>query len=199
MDHVHWLIMHYGYVGIFFALALGIVGLPIPDEVLLTYVGYSVFKGVMEYPPALLGAFAGAATGITVSYAIGRKLGLPFLKKVGPTFHITEERVAYTQKLFAKCGNCLLIIGYFIPGVRHITAYLAGIAGMDVRRFMAFAYTGAFLWSLSFITLGRELGEKWYIAGTYLHRFGFYLPLVALVLAAGVVFYVMRKRSKPTS
>ena len=39
------LVVNYGYLAIFIVLFLGIVGLPIPDEVLLTYVGYNVFLG----------------------------------------------------------------------------------------------------------------------------------------------------------
>jgi membrane protein DedA with SNARE-associated domain len=39
MDYLNHLIEHFGYLGIIFALIGGIIGLPIPDEVLLTYVG----------------------------------------------------------------------------------------------------------------------------------------------------------------
>lgn len=53
----------------------------------------------------------------------------------------------------------MLIIGYFIPGVRHLTAYLAGISRIDFQKFMIFAYSGALLWSITFISLGYELGE----------------------------------------
>jgi membrane protein DedA with SNARE-associated domain len=38
-QHIDFLIGHYGYFGIIIALVGGIVGLPLPDEVLLTYVG----------------------------------------------------------------------------------------------------------------------------------------------------------------
>lgn len=47
-QHIGELIAHYGYFGIIIALAGGIVGLPIPDEFLLTFVGYNVSKGVMS-------------------------------------------------------------------------------------------------------------------------------------------------------
>lgn len=91
-QHLCWLLTRYGYVEIFVALALGIIGLPIPDEVLLTYVGYNIFQGQL-YPFALLSAFLGATSGITISYVIGSKLGLPFLKKIGPKIHITSDRL----------------------------------------------------------------------------------------------------------
>lgn len=76
--HLNWFIIHFGYAGIFLALALGIVGLPIPDEILLTYIGYNVFQGSLHFLLSLLSACAGASISITVSYFIGNKLGLPF-------------------------------------------------------------------------------------------------------------------------
>jgi len=198
MVHLGWLIARYGYIGIFSALALGIVGLPVPDEVLLTYVGYKVLQGKMIYLLALLSAFLGTTTGITISYVIGLKLGLPFLKKFGPKIHISHERIEYTQNLFKKYGNVVLIIGYFIPGIRHLTAYIAGISHMDFRKFIIFAYTGAFLWSITFISLGHELGKRWYIVEKYMHRYGYlgFAVVVILILAAFAYFKFRRTKAK---
>src|SRR5947207_8997111 len=89
-NHIDFLIEHFGYFGIIIALVGGIIGLPIPDEVLLTYVGYNVFQGRMSYLPSILCAFIGTCVGISLSYFLGIKLGLPFLHKFGPKIHITE-------------------------------------------------------------------------------------------------------------
>jgi membrane protein DedA with SNARE-associated domain len=62
---------HFGYFGIIIVLFGGIVGLPIPDEVLLTYVGYNVFQGKLTYIPYLLCTFVGSIGGISLSYFIG--------------------------------------------------------------------------------------------------------------------------------
>jgi membrane protein DedA with SNARE-associated domain len=196
MEHVSWLIARYGYIGIFAALALGIVGLPVPDEVLLTYIGYTVFHGKMMYLFALISAFLGATTGISISYAIGLKLGLPFLKKFGPKIHITPKRIEYTQNLFNKYGNAVLIVGYFIPGVRHLSAYIAGISHMDLRKFMIFAYSGAFLWSIAFISLGYQLGERWFMVAKYIHGSKFYVFAAIILLILGAVAYFKFRNSR---
>ncbi|WP_373230587.1 DedA family protein [Cohnella sp.] len=195
MAHLGWLITRYGYIGIFSALAVGIVGLPVPDEVLLTYVGYNVFQGKMMFLLALVSAFLGAVTGISISYAIGLKLGLPFLKKFGPKIHISQGRIEYTQNLFKKYGNVVLVV-YFIPGVRHLIAYIAGISRMDLRKFMIFAYRGAFLWSITFISLGHELGERWFIVEEYIHRYGYYVFAAVILLILGAVAYFKLRHTK---
>lgn len=194
MHYLHHLIEHYGYFGIIVALIGGIIGLPIPDEVLLTYVGYNVFQGRLSYIPSLISGYAGASGGITLSYLLGIKLGLPFLKKFGPKFHITEEKVNRTRKLFAKFGPFLLLIGFFIPGVRHITAYLAGINGYTYRKFALFAYLGAIIWCTTFITMGRILGGNWGIVRIYFSKYSFFMILFALL--AGIIIYVYRRKRK---
>jgi membrane protein DedA with SNARE-associated domain len=193
MHQLNFLIEHYGYFGIILALIGGIIGLPIPDEVLLTYVGYNIFQGNLSYIPALLCAVIGASGGISLSYLLGIKLGQPFLTKFGPKLHITEERINRTKKLFVKMGPFLLFIGFFIPGVRHITAYLSGINSYKYKKFAIYAYTGAFTWCLTFITVGRKLGENWAAFGTYFSRYSIFL--VILFILGCIIFYsYWRKR-----
>ncbi|WP_100401322.1 DedA family protein [Bacillus sp. FJAT-42315] len=195
----HWshLLEHYGYFGLIFALILGIIGLPIPDEVLLTYIGYQVFQGKMSYVLALISAFIGASLGISISYLLGIKLGLPFIRKFGPKLHLTEKRMDTTKKLFDQFGPYLLFIGYFIPGVRHFCAYLAGINELPYKTFALLAYSGAFLWGFTFITLGRELGPSWHKVELYMTHYSVYLvPLIMLTLFIGIYFYWRTRRTE---
>ena len=85
-------ITQYGYAGIFSLLIFGIVGLPVPDEWLLTFSGYLVFKHTLVFLPTFLAAFLGSATGITVSYMLGRVLDTYILVRYGWIFHLTPER-----------------------------------------------------------------------------------------------------------
>jgi membrane protein DedA with SNARE-associated domain len=197
LGHINYLLEHFGYFGIIVALIGGIIGVPIPDEVLLTYVGFNVFQGKLTYFPALFSAFLGAFGGITLSYILGIKLGLPFLHRFGPKFHITEEKINKTKNLFSKYGSYLLFFGYFIPGVRHITAYLAGINGYSYKRFSLFAYLGALTWSFTFITLGTVLGEKWSFVLLNIEKYKLII-IPAVILFAGVVAVMYwRKRRSP--
>lgn len=190
-QQLHYLISHFGYFGIIIALVGGIIGLPIPDETLLTFIGYYVYKGEMKFLLALLSACIGSSIGISISYVLGVKLGIPFLKKFGPKIHITENKINRTQILFQKIGPALLFIGYFIPGVRHVTAYLAGISRFRFWTFCLYAYSGALLWSFTFIKLGLELGEKWRHVVHYAHRYSLIL-LIVLVILVGLIFVYFR-------
>ena len=54
-----------------------------------------------------------------------------------------------------------MIIAYFIPGVRHITGYFSGITQIPFRTYALYAYSGAFIWTGTFISLGKLLGPQW--------------------------------------
>lgn len=194
-NQIDYLLEHFGYFGIIIALIGGIIGLPIPDEVLLTYVGFNVFQGKLSFIFSLISAFVGATGGISLSYFIGYKFGLPLLKKFGPKIHITEQKINRTKKLFEKFGPSLLLIGYFIPGVRHLAAYIAAVNSFPFRKFVVYAYTGALMWTFTFITLGRKLGGNWGIVETYMSKYSIYLIMLVLILSI-IVYYFWKKNKQ---
>jgi membrane protein DedA with SNARE-associated domain len=54
-----------------------------------------------------------------------------------------------------------LAIGYFLPGLRHLNAFIAGASRLRFWIFALFAYTGGLLWVATFVTLGYFVGEEW--------------------------------------
>jgi membrane protein DedA with SNARE-associated domain len=148
---------HYGYFGLFGLLMLGIVGLPLPDETLLAIVGALVKEGTMQFWPALIAAFLGSVMGISVSYMIGRFLGREVVTRFGKFLHLTEEKLVRVEHYMERYGRLTLFFGYWVPGLRQITAIVAGFGQMKFRIFAPYAYVGALVWSLTFMLLGQVL------------------------------------------
>ena len=151
----------YGYLGIFTLLMLGIVGVPIPDEWLLAFAGYLVFKGHFRIAPTLTAAVLGSVCGISVSCCLGRALGIAFVRKYGRWFRITEDKLEQLHAWFGRAGRWSLLVGYFLPGFRHLAGFLAGTSRLRFREFALFAYTGAFLWSSTYVLIGYFFGREW--------------------------------------
>ena len=179
-----WIAQH-GYAGIFSLLVFGIVGLPVPDEWLLTFSGYLVFRRTLHFLPTFGAAFSGSACGITVSYTLGRIFDTYVLVKYGSYVHITPERLARVHSWFERRGRWTLLIGYFIPGVRHLTGYVADASELSFSNFALFAYAGAFCWAPVFITLGYFLGEEWNRVLESLHETKILLIGVAVAGVSG--------------
>jgi membrane protein DedA with SNARE-associated domain len=154
-------ISQYGYLAIFLLLVFGIVGLPIPDETLLAFTGYMVFKGHLSPAPAIAAALGGSLCGITFSYTLGRVFGLPLIRRYGKYVHIREEHLVKAHAWFRRVGHWALTLGYFVAGLRHLTAFSAGMSDVEYPQFALFAYSGGAVWVSTFIGLGYFLGDRW--------------------------------------
>lgn len=139
---------------LFISLVLGIVGLPVPDEILLMSSGYLISHQKLNLFYTLLAAFAGSIVGITISYLLGRLVGKWVLTKYGKTLHLTEEKIQRAHTWFEHIGKWLLVFGYYIPLFRHIFGFVAGGAKLDYKNFALFAYSGAIIWCLTFLSIG---------------------------------------------
>jgi membrane protein DedA with SNARE-associated domain len=189
----HW-IGQYGYFGIFGLLVLGIVGLPVPDETLLTLVGYLLSRGKLHFAPAMTAALLGSACGITLSYLLGRTTGYYLLHRYGPRVHVTQDKLDRVHAWFKRFGGLTLTFGYYVPGVRHLTAYVAGTSKLEYPVFAAFGYTGAVLWTATFISLGYFLGEHWSEALSHEHNMA--LIVCGLALGGALLWWLRRLRRR---
>ena len=89
-------------------------------------------------------------------------------------------------------GDTITALGYFVPGVRHLMALVAGSSQMRYPVFAGFAYTGGIIWSLTFILMGYSLGDSW----PQIRSHRFILALVAaFILAAILVFWYVKSKS----
>lgn len=191
MERLAELINNYGYIIIFLSLFLELIALPLPGEILMGYCGFLIYNGSLNYMLSIITAALGAICGITLSYFIGKLLGVPFFHKYGKYVHLTPEKLDKISGWFDRFGNKLLTIAYFIPGVRHITGYVSGITNISFSKFAIHAYIGAFIWAITFITIGKALGEDW----NYLHKYATkYLIIGAILLGISIVAIYGYKR-----
>ncbi len=190
-------VAHHAYGGVFCLLVFGIIGLPVPDELLLTYLGFLVYRGDVQFAPAIASAFLGTMCGISLSYLLGRTLGLGILHRYGKYLRITPEMLHRTHDWFERSGKWSLTFGYFVPGVRHLTAYAAGAAELEPHEFAAFAYTGGAFWVLTFVSLGYFLGDAWLRVLEKFHRGALIATGIAAVAALlyYLVWRIMRRRA----
>jgi membrane protein DedA with SNARE-associated domain len=158
-EFVQHFIGSYGEIALFVLLTLGIVGLPIPDETLLTFAGYLAAKGQLNPWLTAPACVLGSISGISMSYVIGRTAGGYLATRFGRYIGITPTRLAKAHAWFERFGKWTLLFGYFIPGVRHLTGYIAGTTQLEYRYFAIFAYIGAAVWTLVFLAIGYFFGE----------------------------------------
>lgn len=199
MEAVFAWVATYGYAALFGLLVFGIIGLPVPDETLLVFCGYLISQGKLTAAGTLAAAVGGSWCGITGSYLIGRTAGIEAVHRFGRYFHIGDRQLELVHKWFDRSGHWALFFGYYIAGVRHFTAVVAGASKLEVRTFVIYAWTGAVCWVAAFLTLGYFIGEEWRQVAETVHGYMHYISYVLIGLAAigFAAHWWWRRRSSP--
>lgn len=190
MRHVIELLNQYGYIVLFTSLILELIAFPLPGEALMTYCGYIIYQQKMNWGISVLVATLGVVIGVTLSHFIGKILGIAFFENYGHYIHLNKKRLENISKWFDRFGNKLLIIAYFIPGVRHIAGYFSGITKVSYKKFAINAYFGAVVWTTTFITLGEVLGANW---GKYHSQFKIYSGIGSIIIIAVIAILYLYK------
>lgn len=191
-----WL-TQYGNFALFGLLALGIIALPVPEETLMVIAGILMSHGKLEIPPTFIAAFGGSVVGITVSYLLGRTIGIFFLHKYGKWVGIKEKHIKQVHEWFEKYGKWTLLVGYFIPGVRHLTGFCAGTSYLEFKYFALFGYFGALFWVSTFLSIGYFFGHHWLAIYESLEiKIDDMVLVVIALFIVGLALYIMNKMKK---
>jgi membrane protein DedA with SNARE-associated domain len=150
------------YVAVFGILVVCGLGVPLPEDISLILGGFLVFEGHAHLLPMMAIGFLGILTGDSIIYFAGRRIGT----KVGRSEHsligrvVTPEKRAKVEQLFAKHGQKIVMIARFLPGVRAVTYFTAGSAGMGYLRFILFDGLAALASAPIFVYLGFRFGGE---------------------------------------
>ena len=153
-----WL-THYGSFALFFLLAVGILALPVPEETLMVIAGALIHHGELPMIYTIIAALLGSMCGITCSYFVGWSAGHFIVQRYGSWIGIGKKEIDKGHAWFERFGKWTLLIGYFIPGVRHFTGLIAGMTELKFKEFALFAYCGAILWVSTFLSIGYFFGS----------------------------------------
>jgi membrane protein DedA with SNARE-associated domain len=189
-------VIHYGYWAIALLLAGGIIGIPIPDELLLVFCGYLVYVGELHFASTVVWCFLGSIMGMTVSYILGARVGLSTVNFYLKRFGLKDKHLQKVQAWFQRLGSFTIFIGYYIPGVRQLSAFYSAASEVPYWKFLLFAAPGGLVWVTVFLKIGVYIGYSWdnFLAG-YHHYHKLLLALAATVIA-GVIFIFYNNRLK---
>ena len=181
----------YGYLVLLFGLPLDFVASPIPPgNSTLTYTGYLSHKGILLTIPALALAFAGSCIGFTITYVFGYKVGNPLIERYGKWLMLKPEYVKKTRRYYDRYGEKLLLIGFFIPGLRQFIGYFLGILRVPFRKVVLFAYPGIAMWVLGFFGVGYFFAEEWQKVFNLVEE---YLVVLGTLVAVALVVILASK------
>jgi membrane protein DedA with SNARE-associated domain len=189
------LLVEYGLILLFAAVAIESAGVPIPGEAALVTAAILATPEQHRYSIVSVIAVAAAAAivGDNVGYWIGRTGGRGLLERWGPVRRYSAKALPPAERFFAKHGGKTVFVGRFIAFLRITSAWLAGISHMPWGRFLLWNAAGGIVWATAVGLVAYQFGKA---AADAISRYGFYAVVALGVLGAVVLLgvHLWRKR-----
>ena len=148
-----------------------------PSETAVIVCGIQAARGQLSLGWVIAFAAVGAFSGDNASYAVGRWLGTPAVKRFF-SGEVAQRRLDWARNFLKERGSYILIVARFIPGGRTATTFTAGLVHLRwPTRFAPYIFAAAILWSLYAALLG-------YLGGRIFRDQPIYAVLVAFGIAA---------------
>jgi membrane-associated protein len=114
-------------------------------------------SGTLSAPLACLVLAAAAVLGNIVNYSVGRAIGPPAFS--GRYRLLRVEYLHRTEEFFRRHGGMAIFLSRFMPIIRTCAPFVAGVARMPYRRFLAYNLAGGCVWVALFICGGYLFGN----------------------------------------
>lgn len=179
----------------------GVVGLmavesaciPFPSELIMPLAGWMLIKE--QSLPATYVLIAGAygalgnTIGSIIAYVVGMWAGRPLLNKYGRYILISQHDLAVADRWFTRSGSWTVFVSRILPVIRTYISLPAGIARMNIVKFLIYTFTGSFIWSAGLAYGGYLMGEHWEKLREVMRPFD---PLFIAIIIVLIVFYIYR-------
>ena len=160
---IHWLLDRFrdlGYPGIVISMAIESSFLPLPSELVMPPAGYLAAKGELSFVLAIACGVVGSILGALANYGLAHWLGRAVVRRIGKYVWISEKSLERSERYFAEHGEISTFMGRMLPVIRHLISIPAGVARMDLAKFVTFTGLGALVWCTVLTWIGWFIGRK---------------------------------------
>jgi len=178
-----------GYGGIVLLMGIESACIPLPSEIIMPFAGFLVSKSTMTLWGIALAGALGCVLGSIPAYYLGMFGGRPLVEKYGKYVLISHKDLDMADRWFAKHGEIIIFIARLLPAVRTFIAFPAGVARMNMPKFIAYTFVGSLIWCWALGYAGMKMGENWESLKVYFHEFHYVIVVAGIVF---VIWYVRR-------
>jgi membrane protein DedA with SNARE-associated domain len=179
--------------GVVLLMAIESACIPFPSEIIMPLAGWMLIKelNLSVWSVFMAGAYGaiGNTIGSIVAYYIGMWAGRPLILKYGKYVLLSRHDLDLADRWFSKSGSWTVFISRLLPVVRTYISLPAGIAKMNIYKFIIYTFAGAFIWSTGLAYGGYLLGEHWETLRNAMRPFD---PVIIGLIVVAVGLYVWR-------
>src|SRR5258705_5086243 len=176
-----------GYSGVVLLMAIESACIPLPSEIIMPFSGYLVWKGEMNLWGVGIAGAVGCVLGSLAAYWVGMYGGRPLIEKYGRYVLLSRHDLDLADRWFANHGEVIVFVSRLLPAIRTFIAFPAGVARMNLTRFVIYTFAGSLPWCLALAYAGQKLGEQWDkddTLKTWFHRFDFLIGIAGVLFVA---------------
>jgi len=162
---IQWCLDNLNYWTITLLMAIESSFIPFPSEVVVPPAAWkAASSSEMNVVLVVFFATLGANIGALINYFLAKWLGRPIIyrfanSRIGHVCLITEEKVRHAEDYFDAHGAMSTFIGRLIPAVRQLIPIPAGLAQMNLGKFILYTTLGSGLWNTILAFLGYYLSK----------------------------------------
>lgn len=157
----------------------------------------SPFLNLLEI---ILLVFLAGVLGNVFGFWFGRKSG-PLLFKKKDTWYFKKKHLLHAHDFFEQKGGGALILARFLPIIRTFAPIVAGIVGMERKKFMLYNIIGSFSWAALLLAGGHYLYKV--VLKTYnvdlTHHLEYIIIILVVITTAPVLIKMLRGRKSQES
>ena len=209
MEHLttifHDLVVHFGYAGLFVVMFLGNMGAPAGTEFVMPTAGALASQGhlpsIGQLPAWVLVGLVGTIAevcGATTLYAVGYYGGVPVLERYGKYIGFKHSALVKVHAFYERFGTITVFWCRFIPFVRGVASFPAGISQMSLGHFIPYTAIGSAIFCFGLAYLGQIAGNNLDTILPALHKATLTIVIVAVVaIVALIVWWRLSKKGRP--
>lgn len=205
-----WILNNLSYWVVVAFMAIESSFIPFPSEVVVPPAAWKALDpdSGMSFVLVILFATLGADLGALINYYLAKWLGRPVVyrfadSRLGHMCLIDRAKVEKAEQFFRDHGAASTFFGRLVPAVRQLISIPAGLAGMNVGRFLIFTTLGAGAWNTVLALIGwgiykytdlKTTNDVYLQAVKYSHEIGYVLLALAVVVVGVLAYKGLKKK-----
>ncbi len=178
------LVQRSGNLGVFVAMTIESVGIPLPSEVVMPLAG-ALATGSGALTAAVVAGTVGNLAGSLLAYGIGRGGGARWLR---------PRHLEAAHRWFGRYGPGAVFFGRLLPVIRTYISFPAGSAAMPLPAFIAYTVVGSLIWSAVLAYAGFRLRSGWPVLAAAIGKVAPVIAVLAVLAIAWAIAARLRAR-----
>ncbi len=183
-----------GYFGVFILMTLESACIPIPSEITMPFSGSLIASGQFNFWILIIVGTVGNLVGSLLAYWLGwwgqEAVVRKVIVKYGKYFLVSEHEYDRSERWFRNHGELMVFASRVLPVLRTFISLPAGVAKMNLTRFIIYTTVGSFIWTFVLTQIGVTLGANWQSLEGYFRKFD---VVIVVACVAVVAWYIWHK------